>query len=102
MQNDNDWYNKLMIINIAYATSSITSPSGVIDAITRASGILYSVLLVLAVLFILVGAFQILTAGDNAEKFKKGKQQIIYAAVAVAIGILATGIVKLVQQLLGQ
>ncbi len=88
------------LINTAYATSSITTPQGVIDAITRLGGILYSILLVLAVLFILIGAFQILTAGDDAKKFEKGKKQIIYAAVAVAIGILATGIVTLVQQLL--
>lgn len=89
------------LINIAYASTTITSPTGVVNAITRLSGILYSVLLALAVLFILVGAFQILTAGDDAKKFERGKKQIIYAAVAVAIGILATGIITLVKQILG-
>ncbi len=88
------------LINTAYATTSITTPTGVVNAITRISGALYSVLLALAVLFILVGAFNILTADDNAERVKKGQKQIIYAAVAVAIGILATGIITIIQQFL--
>lgn len=88
------------LINTAYATSSITTPQGVVDAITRAGGIAYSVLIALAVVFIIFGAYQILTAGDDAKKFANGKKQIIYAAIAVAVGMLATGIVKLVEQLL--
>ncbi len=87
------------LINIAHAASSITSPTGVINAITRVGGALYSVLVALAVIFILIGAFQILTAGDDSKKFEKGKNQIIYAAAAVAIGLLATGIVKIVSDL---
>ncbi len=88
-----------MLINIVYATSSINTPDDVINAITRIGGALYSVLIALAVVFILVGAFEILTAGDDAKKFERGKNQIIYAAVAVAVGLLATGIVKIVQDL---
>lgn len=88
-----------MLINIVYATSSINTPDDVINAITRIGGALYSVLIALAVIFILVGAFEILTAGDDAKKFERGKNQIIYAAVAVAVGLLATGIVKIVQDL---
>lgn len=91
----------MSLITIAYATSSITTPQGVIDAINRAGGFLYAVLIALAVVFILIGAFNILTAGDDEKKFSKGKKQIVYAAAAVAVGILATGVITLVQQLLG-
>jgi len=90
------------MFNIAYATSTIESPEDVIDLANKIGGILYALIIVLAVLFILIGAFRMLTAGDKEEEFKKGKKQIIYAAIAVAVSVLATGIVRIVEELVGK
>jgi len=90
------------MFNIAYATSTIQSPEDVIRLANKIGGILYALIIVLAVLFILIGAFRMLTAGDKEEEFKKGKKQIIYAAIAVAVSVLATGIVRIVEELAGK
>lgn len=85
----------------ALALAAIDTPQKVINAITRLSGWMYGVLLAAAVLFILLAAFNFLSAGDDAEKITKARRELIYAAVAVGVAILATGIITLVQDLLG-
>lgn len=81
--------------------AAVDSPEGVINVITKVGGFLYTLVIALGVLFILVGALNILTAGGDEKKFSKGKTQILYAAVAVAVAVLATGIVKIVRDLVG-
>lgn len=51
-------------------------------------------------LMVLYGAFQILTAADNQEKFKSGKKTILYAVIAYAIIFLASGISLVIRDVL--
>ncbi len=69
---------------------------GVIDYINQASSWLFGILLVVVVTFLIYAAFLYLTSGGDEEKTKKAKSYIIYAVVALAVGILAAGIVTLV------
>lgn len=55
----------------------------------------------IAVLMIIIGAFQMLSAGGDPEKFKTGKKTILYAAIGFAILLLARLIIGLVQEILG-
>lgn len=50
---------------------------------------------------IIYGAFQILTAADNPEKFESGKKTILYAVIGFAIIISARGLVFVVGEILG-
>ncbi|PIW97782.1 hypothetical protein COZ81_00735 [Candidatus Jorgensenbacteria bacterium CG_4_8_14_3_um_filter_38_10] len=50
---------------------------------------------------ILFAAFQILTAGGNEEKFKKGKKTLLYAVIGYAIIIISSGIIYLIEDVLG-
>ncbi len=43
-------------------------------------------------LMILVGGFQILTARDNPEKIKSGRNTILYASIGFAIILISKGI----------
>lgn len=63
---------------------------------------LFGLVLALAVIFILYAAFMYLTSGGDEEKVKKAKQFLVYAIIAIAIGLLARGIVALVQTFFGQ
>ena len=69
---------------------------GIIDYINQASGWLFGILLAVVVVFLMYAAFLFLTSGGDEEKTKAAKNYIIYAVVALAVGILATGIVILV------
>lgn len=51
-------------------------------------------------LFILIGAFYILTSGGNEDKLKTGKKTITYAVVGYAIILLAEGVIYIINELL--
>ncbi|MBU6500506.1 MAG: hypothetical protein KGJ89_01600 [Patescibacteria group bacterium] len=82
-------------------TSPVTSIGGFIGLICTAINWLFTFLIVLAVLFVLLAAFKYLTASGDPEKVKGASHQLIYAAVAVAVAVLAKGIPLIVGSFLG-
>ncbi len=55
----------------------------------------------IATVMVIVGAFQILTAAGDPEKFSKGRKTILYAAVGFGIILLAKGVVFIIKDVLG-
>jgi hypothetical protein len=80
----------------------ITGITDVYGYITTIANWLFGILLAIAVIFILYSAFLYLTSGGDEEKVGKAKSYLVYAIIAVAIGLLARGIVALVQTFFGQ
>ena len=62
---------------------------GVLQVICRVVDVLFSVLVLVALVYVVLAAFKYLTAGGDPEKVKTANYQLIYAAVAIGIGILA-------------
>ena len=54
----------------------------------------------IAVGMILVGAFQIMFAGGDPEKFKRGKTTILYTAIGYAIILVGWGLTSIIQDFL--
>ncbi len=52
----------------------------------------FTLLMILAIIFILIAAFNYLTAMGNPEKIKSAQSMLIYAAVAIAIALIAQGV----------
>ena len=52
-------------------------------------------------LMIIIGAFQIMTGAGNPELLSKGKQTIVWAVIGYAILLLSTGIINVVEDILG-
>lgn len=71
-----------------------------ISIIGRITAFLVNFAAIVAPIIIIWGAFQILTAGGQAEKVKKGKQAILYAVIGFLIIILAKGIVAVIKSAL--
>lgn len=61
---------------------------------------LFTILLVLAVVFIIIAAFRYLTAAGDEEKVGKAHKTLLYAVVAIAVALLAQGIVFIVEELI--
>lgn len=61
---------------------------------------MFSILIVVAVIFIIYAAFLYLTAGGDPEKVSNATRQLIYAAVAIGVAFISTGIRFVVEQLL--
>ncbi len=62
---------------------------------------MFTIFVVLAVFFTILGAFNILMAGGNAEKVTSGRQYILYAAIGLAVAFIARAIPGLVKGILG-
>lgn len=52
-------------------------------------------------IMVLWGAFQILTAAGDPEKFKTGNKTIMYAAIGFAIVLVSDGIAYILRDILG-
>lgn len=72
-----------------------------LDIINRVIDWFFTLLLVLAVVFILWAAFKYLTAGGDEEKVGSAHKILLWAVVAIAVALLSQGLVFIVQQLVG-
>lgn len=89
----------LTIVNTADA--QVETVNDIIKILNRLIDWMFTILLVLATIFILLAAYKYLIAGGNPETIKEANRMILYAAIAIAIGMLSRGIEFLVKQLIG-
>ncbi len=82
------------------ATSTVDTPEGVIGVIDTIARWMYGILMILGVVFILYSAFLFMTSSGNQEKVSTARRALIYAIVALVIGVLAWGAESLVMNLL--
>jgi hypothetical protein len=54
----------------------------------------------IAPIFIIYGAFQMLTSAGNVEKFGAGKKTILYTVIGFMVVLAAQGIVEIVKKVL--
>lgn len=78
----------------------VTSFSDVKNIITTVGDWMFGILIALAAVFIMYAAFLYLTAAGDEEKLKQAKNIIVYAIVAIVVGVLARGMVVIVQNLI--
>lgn len=79
-----------------------------VDSVEEVQGILENIVgwaqvffYIIATLFIILAAFSYLTASGDETKVKNAKTKIIYSLVAIAIAIIAGGVVTLVRNFVG-
>lgn len=100
------WVLKIQSARAGGAPGSIelTSPTGnqtILDLLKRIATYAYWIAFPIAVIMILYGAFQILTAAGDPNKVSSGRKTIIYTLVGLVIVIVAAGLPSLIQQILG-
>ncbi len=61
----------------------------------------FTFLIALTIIFVLLGAFQILTAAGSDEKISKGKNFIMFAAIGLALALLARAVPAIVKYVAG-
>ena len=81
--------------------SNINSIGGLQSLICRIAGFVFGFLIILAIVYVLVAAFRYLTAGGDPEKITKANHTLIYAAVAVAVAVLARAVPLIAGNLVG-
>lgn len=94
--------NKVLAADIGGVT--LTNPLGsnksIEDIIKGIANYAITLAGVIVVIMIIIGAFQILTAGGDPEKVKKGRHTILWSVVGFAIVLSAYGIAAIIEKLL--
>lgn len=80
---------------------TITVGADIINIIDNLANWLFAILLAVAMVFIILAAFQFLTSGGDPARVTSARQSLMYALVGIAIAFLARGLVFLVRFVLG-
>jgi len=77
--------------------SPIKEPSDIFRILAKVVQYIYTIFFIVAVIFIIVAAFNFLTAGGNPEKIKSSRSQITWALVAIAIALISVGAAQIIK-----
>ena len=80
----------------------ITKVGDVEEIICDVANFLFGLAIVLSVIFVLYAAFLYLTSGGDEKKVSEAKSTLTYAAVGVAVALLAGGMPQLIGGLFGE
>jgi hypothetical protein len=78
-------------------TTGPTTISGWVDVLLTVVKWIYTILFIVAVLFILLAAFNFITSKGDQTKVGKAKGQLLYAVIGIAVGLLSYGVVTLLR-----
>ncbi|MEK7510326.1 MAG: hypothetical protein AAB567_02060 [Patescibacteria group bacterium] len=82
--------------------TGITTAKGLIDLVKLITDWVFVVLLVMAVIFIILAAFQFITGGGDPAAVAMARTKLIWAAVGVGVALLARGLPEAVKDIVGQ
>jgi hypothetical protein len=72
-----------------------------LDLVDVATNWVFAIFVVLSIIFVLLAAFQFVTAGGEATKVGEARQKLIWASVGIIIALLAKGLVPVVRSIIG-
>lgn len=73
----------------------------VVKILNRLANWMLIVLLAIAIIMIIISAYKYLTAGGDEGKITAAHKTLVYALIAIGIGLLAKGLIFLVGELVG-
>lgn len=111
----------LVVVGIAFGTSQALAlnygyinPFGMTELASPVTGVtqiwdiifnivrwIYTAFFIIAVLFILIAAYNFIQGGANPEKVKIAKNQLKYAVIAIVVALVASGVSWIIAQFLG-
>jgi cytochrome bd-type quinol oxidase subunit 2 len=78
------------------ATSPITDETDLQQLMCNIIGWFFWIVITVSVIMVLVAAFNYVTAGDDTEKTSKARRTLTYAAVGIAVALLAAGFPRII------
>lgn len=77
--------------------SPISSPEQILRVLEKIVRWTYTIFFIVAIFFILVAAFNFLTAQGETEKVKSARNQILWASIAIAIALISVAAAQIIQ-----
>ncbi|HPW34503.1 MAG TPA: hypothetical protein PK367_01945 [Candidatus Paceibacterota bacterium] len=90
----------LMPVTIYAVEPIITEPSQIVNIFENVAKWLYTAFFIIAIIYVLLAAFQFLRGGDNPKNVESAKQRLTYAVIAIVIALVASGISVLIEKFL--
>jgi len=90
----------LPAVSLAQAPRSAPTVS-VIKVLDNIVDWLFSILLIIAVIWLIVAGYYFITAQGDPERIAKARNMVLYALIGVLIAFLARGLVLLVERIVG-
>jgi hypothetical protein len=72
-----------------------------LDAVYKVSYWIFYIVIIIAFIFIVLGAFNIITAGGAVEKVNTGRSYIIYAIAGIIVALVARSIPNIAMAIMG-
>ena len=72
----------------------------VIETLDNIVDWIYTIVMIVAVIYIIFGGFAYITAEGDPTKLEKAKKQVLFALFGIAIVLLANGLVELVKDMM--
>lgn len=82
-------------------TPIATTGAGLLTLVDIATNWIFAVFTVLTIIFVLLAAFQFVTAGGDAAKVGEARQKLIWASVGIIIALASKGLVPVVRSIVG-
>ena len=81
--------------------SQFKTPEKIFDVLTKIVRYTYTIFFIAAIIFIIIAAFNFLTAQGDPEKIKSARAQILWAVVAIAIALISVGAAQIIKTFIG-
>lgn len=91
---------------LAYAStasipSPITTPQGILNLMCLFAVYFFYAVIIITTIMVVYASFLYVTAGDDTEKTTKARRTLTYAAVGIAVSLLAVGFPNIMLGLVG-
>jgi hypothetical protein len=83
------------------STTYTCGPCCTLDTIYTVTDWFFYIVLAFAIIFVIFGAFNIMTAGGSPEKVKVGRDFILYAIIGLLVGLIAKSIPYIARAVIG-
>lgn len=83
------------------ATAPATTGAQLLTLVDTLTNWVFAVFSVLTIIFVLLAAFQFITAGGDAVKLGEARSKLIWAVVGIVIALASKGLVPVVRSIVG-
>lgn len=77
------------------------SGSVVLETIDAITDWIFAILMVIAVIYLIMGAYQFVTGGGEPEKVNEARKKLLYAIIGIALALAANGVDDVLGNIIG-
>ena len=91
----------LLLPVLALATATPAPDVDLLTALNSLTNWLFTILLIVAVIFLMIAAFTFVTASGDPDKVGKARNFVLWSLIGVAVAVAAKALVAFVQMIMG-